>query len=312
MILGFRLPLILAPMSGFTNVAFRVLCSELGADIVISEMISSKSLIKENKIALYRTLRGNLKSEIKYGIQLLISSKRDLMDFYNFYDDSSWFKENKLDFIDINLGCSKQKIVKQNIGAALLQPKLQSDLISILNSIDSSPLPVSIKIRAGFRRFDLPRLSKIFNKTDLTFITLHSRLSSENYSVPAHIDWMEEFKELSTIPVVFNGDFKEKSEIQKIISNLKPDGIMIGRFALRNPSIFSILKDLPPQEHLVNYKNLLTYLKEYNIYDTKIVKLFSLFFLRNYRNSRSIRKKLNSCSDKDFIIESTIQKIQEN
>ncbi len=233
--------LYLAPMAGYTDLPFRLLAIENGADVTTSEMVSAKGLYYGDKKS--QKLLETDKNEKNYGIQIFGSEPEILKESTQILNGLK--KEGKIDFdfIDFNAGCPAPKIVKNGDGSALLnRPDLLGDCLVAIK--EAAEVPVTVKTRSGFKHGEnlLPELIPVFNEAGVDRITIHPRTRSQFYSGSADWDIVKEALEKTQIPVVLSGDIKTPEDAKKAIE-LGVDGLMIGRKAVEDPGIFNRIKD---------------------------------------------------------------------
>lgn len=238
------------------------------------------------------------KNEKVFGIQLLTNNEKDLTDAIQQIE-----KYKLSDFIDLNLGCSKTKITKFKLGAALLKPT-NHDLLKNLIEIGgtTSTLPFSLKIRAGFETKTFPSVIKIAERYNISFITLHARLAVDTYAKEAQKSYWEEAVNESSIPIVANGDIKNLSEAKNIIQTYNVISVAIGRAARINPQIFQNNFKIPP---IAVYNKLITYMKEEGCLKLQQVKIHSTGFLKEFSHASDARYEINRLNNAADIIELT-------
>ncbi len=223
--------LIMAPMAGYTHLAFRRLVKRLGAGLVMTEMVSAMGLALGQKKT-YEYLKSH-PDEKPLGVQIF-GSDPDAMA-----RASTMAAEAGADLVDINMGCPVKKVVKTGAGAFLLKDlKKIADIVSTVRK--ACPLPLTVKIRAGWSPNE-PRACKVamvVEECGADAVTVHSRFASQDFSVPAQWDYIARVKEKVGIPVIGNGDVFEPPLALQMKNRTFCDGIMIGRGALRNPWIF--------------------------------------------------------------------------
>lgn len=221
---------ILAPMAGVCNSAFRKICKEMGCSLVCAEMVSDKGMIYNSK----KTEDMLYFEEIERPISQQI-----------FGSDKETFTEAAKrvyeimhpDIIDINMGCPVPKVaVKSQAGSALLKnPELIREIVtSVVNAV---PIPVTVKIRSGwdFNSINAVEVAKICESAGAKAITVHPRTRSQLYSGKADLDIIKQVKESVSIPVIGNGDIKDIETAKHMLEYTKCDAIMIGRGVLGNP-----------------------------------------------------------------------------
>ena len=225
--------LVLAPMSGICNSAFRQICKNMGAGLVCAEMISDKGMIygsKKTKEMLYFE-----ESERPISQQIFGSSKETFVEAAKMV-----YETMKPDIIDINMGCPVPKVaVRSQAGSALLKnPDLIYDIVSAV--VKAVPIPVTLKLRSGWDKLSINavEVAKKCEAAGASAITVHGRTRSELYSGKCDLDIIKAVKENVKIPVIGNGDITDYKSAKHMLEYTKCDAIMIGRAALGNPWIF--------------------------------------------------------------------------
>lgn len=221
---------ILAPMAGVCNSAFRLICKEMGAALVCAEMVSDKGMIynsKKTKDMLYFE-----ENERPISQQIFGSDKETFVEAAKMI-----YQIMHPDIIDINMGCPVPKVaVRSQAGSALLKnPKLIYDIVSAV--VKAVPVPVTVKIRSGWdnNSINAIEVAKICEKAGASAITVHPRTRSQLYSGKADLDIIKQVKENVTIPVIGNGDITSIESAKHMLEYTKCDAIMIGRGVLGNP-----------------------------------------------------------------------------
>lgn len=225
--------LFLAPMAGITDKTYRTICSELGAGLVCTEMISAKGLF-------YGDCKTSQLMDINY--------KNEPVSMQIFGSDPEIMEKivieklNKLDtfqILDINMGCPAPKIVKNGDGSALMRtPYLAKEIMNRVKK--ASNKPVTVKIRKGWddNEINFLEFGDMAEKSGLDAITIHGRTRDQFYSGKADWESIKLLKKHLNIPVIGNGDVYTHIDAIKMMEYTECDGIMIGRGALGNPWIF--------------------------------------------------------------------------
>ncbi len=225
----------LAPMAGFTDSAFRRVCSSFGAGLSVSEMISAKALCFGDK----KTARliSFHQSERPYALQLF-GNEPDCMA-----QAAAMLMEHKPDLIDINMGCPVPKIAGSGCGSALLKtPKLAGEIVSAVCKKVS--VPVSVKIRIGWDEEHIcgAEFARRLEDSGAALITVHGRTRQQMYLPSVNLDAIAAVKAAVSVPVIANGDVASLQDAEKMLSYTGCDLVMVGRAALGNPFIFRELK----------------------------------------------------------------------
>lgn len=225
--------LVLAPMAGITNEAFRSICKEMGAGLVVCEMISDKALSFHNAKTIKMT--GVSQNEHPLSMQIFGADKETLVYA------AKWIYENTdADIIDINMGCPVNKVAKRaSAGSSLLRdPNKVYEITKAV--VEATPLPVTVKIRIGWDENNINAVenAKMIEKAGACAIAVHGRTRAQMYSGHANLDVIKDVVEAVNIPVVGNGDIVDGPSALHMLEYTGCKAIMIGRGALGNPWIF--------------------------------------------------------------------------
>ena len=228
-------PLVLGPMAGVTDWAFRTVCAELGANITVTEMVSSRALVyKDQKsAALLRKNEGSLCGAQIFGNNPQIMAEAAVMAL----------EISGCDFLDINMGCPMPKIANSGDGCGLMRtPELAGDIVSaVVKAVD---VPVTIKCRLGWDKGSLNVLefTKRMEGSGASMVTVHGRTRGMLYSGVADWDYITKVKQQLSIPVIANGDIVSGETAVKCLKRTGADGVMIGRATFGDPWIFAEAK----------------------------------------------------------------------
>lgn len=231
-------PVLLAPMAGITDTAFREMCLKYGAELAYTEMISAKGM-HYNCMATRKLIELS-EREGPCGVQLFGSSPYILADISR--EIESEYGE-KVALIDINMGCPARKIVSNGEGSALmLDLPLASQIISAVKK--AVRLPVSVKFRKGFdsEHLNAVEFAKMAQDSGADIITIHGRTREQMYSGKVDLDAIAAVKRSVTIPVIGNGDIFCGADAANMFKYTGCDGIMVARGAQGNPFIFEEIK----------------------------------------------------------------------
>lgn len=242
---------VLAPMAGICNSAYRQICKDMGCGLIYAEMVSDKAITYNNQKTidmLYMTEKERPISQQIFG-----SDKESFVEAAKFIE-----KEMKPDIIDINMGCPVPKVaVRAQAGSALL--KDLDKIFDIVSSVVSAVnVPVTVKIRSGWdsNHINAVEVAKVIEKAGASAICVHPRTRSQGYSGKADWNIIKEVKENVSIPVIGNGDIKSPEDAKRMLEETKCDAVMIGRGVLGNPWLI---------------KNIVNYLDGKDVIDVSIV-----------------------------------------
>ena len=225
-------PLILGPMAGVTDWAFRTICAELGANITITEMVSSRALVyKDQKsAALLRKNEGSLCGAQIFGNNPAIMAEAAVMAL----------EISGCDFLDINMGCPMPKIANSGDGCGLMRtPELAGEIVeAVVKAVD---VPVTVKCRLGWDKSSLNvvEFTKRMEGCGASMATVHGRTRGLLYSGVADWDYITKVKQNLSIPVIANGDIVSGETAVKCLKRTGADGIMIGRATFGDPWVFA-------------------------------------------------------------------------
>ncbi len=223
---------ILAPMAGVTNQAFKQIVRELGAGLICTEMVNDKALLHDNERT--KKMIEITPEEHPVALQLFGSEIETMVEAAKYLD-----KHSDTDIIDINMGCPAPKITKNASGSKiLLDPDHVYNLTKAI--VDAVDKPVMVKMRLGWDDDHLNVIENAQNveRAGAVAVVVHGRTTKQFYSGEANWQWIKKVKEAVSIPVIGNGDIDSPQKAKEMIEYSGVDGIMIGRAAMGNPWIF--------------------------------------------------------------------------
>lgn len=225
----------LAPMAGVTDLAFRTLCKEYGADLVVSEMVSSRGLHYKDKKTNELLQTNDIEAPLI--VQLFGNEPEVMAEAAKILEDSG------VSYLDINMGCPAPKIVKNGDGCSLMRDEALAGKIAeaVVNSVK---IPVSVKFRSGWDKDNVNAVSfaKTMENAGISAITVHGRTKDQFYSGNADYDIIKNVRDSVKIPVIANGDVTDGRSALNILSKTGCDSLMVGRGSFGNPLIFAEIK----------------------------------------------------------------------
>jgi nifR3 family TIM-barrel protein len=232
-----KFPLYLAPMARHTDVAFRQLCKEQGADVMVTEFVQSEALIRDNVKAW--EMVDFTEGQRPMGVQIFGATPASMAKAARLVCDRM-----KPDFLDLNFGCPAHKVIEQNAGSGLLRcTPLLYDLVKAVK--DAIPdVPLTAKMRLGWDHSTIVAVEVAGRLQELGVeaLAVHGRTKEQGYAGEAHWGWIGKVAAAVDIPVVGNGDVKDGASALRRRAESGVSGLMIGRAALGNPWVFAQIK----------------------------------------------------------------------
>ena len=296
----------LAPMAGITDKPYRMICKEMGAGLVYTEMISSRAIYHDDtKTKLLMDTEGE-KRPIAYQI---FGSEEESMAF------AAKYLANKADIIDINMGCPAPKVVKNGDGSKLMLDIKKAEKI-IEAVVKNTSKPVTIKIRKGWDHNNIVAVefAQMAEKAGVSAITIHGRTRTEMYSGKVDLDIIKKVKESVKIPVIGNGDIVDEESALKMFEYTGVDGIMIGRGTFGNPWIFERIKyylETGEKLPLVTNEEKLRVIKKQiqleldnkpEVTAIREMRKHIAWYTKNMPNSSEFRCEINKIEDKEQLV----------
>ncbi len=230
-------PVALAPMEDVTDLGFRLVCKEFGADVVYTEFISSEGLIRSARKSTQKLVTDE--KERPVGIQIFGGDPNVMAEAARMAEDAG------PDFIDINAGCWVPKVAQRGAGAGLLKDLDQ--MRAIIHAVRTAvSIPVSLKTRLGWdsNSITIFEVAKICADEGLAALTIHARTRAQHHDGEANWDWIRQVKETAALPIFGNGDIRAAQDALDMFEFTKCDGVMVARGAITNPWIFRDIKAL--------------------------------------------------------------------
>lgn len=300
---------VLAPMAGICNNAYRKIIKEMGCGLIVAEMVSDKALMYDSsktKDMLYMTDDERPISQQIFG-----------SDLDSFVYSAKYIEENMHpDIIDINMGCPVPKVaLRAQAGSALLKnPDKVYEIVS--HVVDSVSVPVTVKIRSGWddKSINAVEIAKIIEKAGASAIAVHPRTRSQGYSGKANWDIIKQVKEAVSIPVIGNGDITSCYDAKRMLDETGCDAVMIGRGVLGNPWLIKECVDylengIEPKKVTLEEKILMIKKHLNNLLETKPYKVAMLeirthaaYYLKGLPQGKELKVAIFKTTKKEELI----------
>jgi len=300
---------VLAPMAGISNSAYRRIVKEMGCGLIVAEMVSDKAICYGSKKTIDMLYMTDFERPLS---QQIFGS-----DVESFKKAAKYIQENmKPDIIDINMGCPVPKVaVSAQAGSALL--KDPDKIYQIVKSVvETVHVPVTVKIRSGWdsNHINAKEVAKVCEKAGASAIAIHGRTRSQGYSGNADWNIIKQVKESVSIPVIGNGDIKSPIDAKKMLDQTGCDAIMIGRAALGNPWLIKetvhylqtgkLLEKPTKEEKIKMIKKHLDYLLKIKPEKVALLEMrtHASYYLKGIKGSSNIKQEIFKTKTKEEFI----------
>ncbi|NKE07885.1 tRNA dihydrouridine synthase DusB [Mesobacillus selenatarsenatis] len=299
---------VLAPMAGICNSAFRLTVKEFGAGLVCAEMVSDKGIVSQNNRTLDMLYIDEREKPLS--LQIFGGEKEMLVQAAQYVD-----KNTNADIIDINMGCPVPKITKCDAGAKwLLDPnKIYEMVAAVVDAVDK---PVTVKMRMGWDDEHIFAIenARAVERAGGSAVALHGRTRIQMYEGTANWDIIRDVKQAVNIPVIGNGDVQTPQDARRMLEETGADGVMIGRAALGNPwMIYRTVNYLETGELMgepsarekidvsILHLDRLIALKNEHI-AVREMRKHAAWYLKGIRGNATVRNGINECSTRDELV----------
>lgn len=295
-------PVVLAPMAGVCNAAFRLTVKEFGAGLVCAEMVSDKGIVFKNEKTLNMLYIDEREKPLS--LQIFGGEKKSLVEAAKFVDENT-----NADIIDINMGCPVPKITKVDAGAKwLLDPNKIYDMVAAV--VDAVEKPVTVKMRMGWdpEHVYAVQNAQAVERAGGKAVSLHGRTRVQMYEGTSDWNIIREVKQAVNIPIIGNGDVNTPQDAKRMLDETGCDGVMIGRAALGNPwMIYRTVKYLETGELLdeptakekidvcMLHLDRLIDLKNENV-AVREMRKHAAWYLKGVPGNATVRNAINTCN----------------
>ena len=294
--LSFDKPIyVLAPLAGFTDLPLRSVVKKFGADLTVSEMLSSNALVHNSKKTLHMLEKSPI--EDPYSVQISGSNVdivKGAVEILNEY--------NGIDIIDLNCGCPVPKVVGHGSGSSLLLDlPLMGSIIRTIKETSNKSM-TSVKIRLGFEKKNHIDIAKMVEDSGADFLAVHGRTRAGKFKAAVDYDAIKEIKEAVSIPVIANGDIDSYEKAKWVLEHTGTDGVMIGRGAVGAPWIFHQLRsgeedismDLKHEIIMEHFDKMIEFYSQHGV---PMFRKHTHTYSKGYRGASKLRDEVNHISD---------------
>lgn len=294
--LSFEKPIyVLAPLAGYTDLPFRSVVKKFGADLTVSEMLSSNALAHGSQKTLHMLEKSPL--EDPYSVQIAgadVDIVRQAVEILN--------EQEGIDIIDLNCGCPVPKVVGHGSGSSLLlNLPLMGEIIKTIKDTSNKSM-TSVKIRLGFEEKNHVDIAKIVEDSGADFLAVHGRTRAGKFKAPVDYDAIAQIKQAVKIPVIANGDIDSFEKAQWVLKHTGADGVMIGRGAVGAPWIFHQLKtgnehiELALKHEIImeHYDKMIEF---YGAHGVAMFRKHAHTYSKGYRGASALRNQVNTIVD---------------
>ncbi|MDF1876719.1 tRNA dihydrouridine synthase DusB [Sulfurimonas sp. SAG-AH-194-L11] len=285
----------LAPLAGFTDLPFRSVVKKFGADLTISEMLSSNALAHGSEKTLHMLEKSI--NEDPYSVQISASQidiAKRAVEVLNEHDG--------IDIIDLNCGCPVPKVTGHGSGSSLLLDlPLMGDIIKTIKDTSNKSM-TSVKIRLGFEEKNHVDIAKMVEDSGADFLAVHGRTRVGKFKAPVDYDAIAQIKEAVNIPVIANGDIDSYEKAQWVLEHTGADGIMIGRGAVGAPWIFHQLRSGEEYidfslKHEIIMEHFDKMIEFYGAHGVPMFRKHTHTYSKGYKGASVLRNEVNSITD---------------
>ena len=282
---------LLAPLAGYTNYAFRKTCLDYGAALAFTEMVSAKGLFYKSENT--RELLYTVPEESPKAVQLF-GNDPSVMEWAAKSEDIAPF-----DIIDVNMGCPVPKVYNNGEGSALLNDLPLAE--KIIRAVKKSGKTVTVKFRIGVHKDKIvtEEFAKMCEGAGADMITIHGRTRDQMYAGTPDYAQIAKAKQAVRIPVIANGGVLSAEDADVLLSNTGADGIMVARGALTNPHIFAEITHNPVpynRKELVRRQTELLRTFADDRFTTVFMRKMAVFYLKGMRNAAQYKDRLFRCN----------------
>ncbi|MBL4730568.1 MAG: tRNA dihydrouridine synthase DusB [Sulfurimonas sp.] len=292
----FKKPIyVLAPLAGFTDLPFRSVVKKFGADLTVSEMLSSNALIHNSSKTLHMLQKSP--NEDPYSVQIASSSievVKEATQILNMHEG--------IDIIDLNCGCPVPKVVGHGSGSSLLLDlPLMGSIIQTIKDTSNKSM-TSVKIRLGFEKKNHVEIAKMVEGSGADFIAVHGRTRVGKFKAEVDYDAIAEIKKAVSIPVIANGDIDSYEKAKWVLEHTGSDGVMIGRGAVGAPWIFHQLrtgeKDISTTlKHEIIMEHFDSMIDFYGEHGVAMFRKHTHTYSKGYCGASKLRDEVNRIND---------------